>query len=599
HACIIFWSLGNESGYGRNHEAMAAIAHELDPGRPIHYEGAFHSEKLGFDMVSRMYPDIAGLEEDLRRNDDPRPQFLCEYAHAMGTGPGSLKEYTELFYKYPQMIGGCVWEWCDHSVREHLPDGREKFTYGGDHGEYPHDGNFCIDGLVSPDREPHSGLLELKQAYRPIVVRAVDPDSGRFRFINRMAHTDTGRYVMRWILLREGLPVMDGEIPAFVVEPLSTREFNIEYGVDFDEGGKEDRGRFDPVVPEYAVRFECILREENIWAPAGHEMGFDEFILQPGTRDLRTFETAGKIDMVRNGHLTVVTGNRFWMIFNRASGTIESWRAGDREILHDKRLPPPPGTGVQPQPPGPRIHLLRAFIDNDRFIGQEWKAAGYDRLWQQVRCVVESCDGTQMVVSVDSVLCPISLPPLFDVQTVYVVDRQGTLTVTVRLWPRKPDLPRLPRFGIRLNLRSTFREAKWFGLGPHEAYRDMCMSVRTGVYHMPVADMGEPRIFPQENGVRHGIRWFQLIDDRGYGLLVESGRVFSAAARRQTVEDLMAATHACDVPQRDMIELCLDHEMEGIGSQSCGQPPLLQYRLFCKPMTATFRLTPTRPNEGE
>lgn len=614
HPCIVFWSLGNESGYGRNHEAMATAARALDPDRPIHYEGAIHSGRRGFDMISRMYPDIAALEEELRRNDDPRPQFLCEYAHAMGTGPGSLKEYADLIFRYPQMAGGCVWEWCDHSLRQILPDGRERFTYGGDHGEYPHDGNFCVDGLVSPERIPHSGLLELKQAYRPVTVRAVDPVSGRFRIQNRMSFTGTDTLSLRWFLLREGVTVATGELEPTAVDPLSSQEIAINYGVDFSQeiptSASEEplelpgeiptfRPRIEAARPEYSVRIESRLANSTLWAPAGHETGFDEFILQPGRRYLAHTGPGGKLDMTRNGHLTVVTGHRFWILFNRETGTIESWRVGDREILYDKPIAPPDGSGCQPQPAGPRVSLLRAFIDNDRFIREEWKKAGYDRMWQEVRQVRETCGGAEAVFTVESVLCPVAGSPLFDVETVYTVDPHGTLSVTVRINPRRSGLPRLPRFGIRLSLRSVFQEVSWYGLGPGEAYRDMRLGARTGIWRRRIDEMEEPRIFPQENGLRHEIRWLRMHDERGWGLLVENGSVFSAAARRQTVEDLLHTAHACDLPRREMVELCLDQAMEGIGSQSCGQPPLPEYRLPCGPMEATFRITPFRPEDGE
>ena len=611
HPCVVFWSLGNESGYGRNHESMAKAARALDASRPLHYEGAVHAERRGFDMISRMYPDPILLEEELRKNEDPRPHFMCEYAHAMGTGPGSLKEYTDLIFRYPQLVGGCVWEWCDHAIREKRPDGRDRFTYGGDHGEYPHDDNFCVDGLVSPDRVPHAGLLELKQAYRPVVVYPVDPPAGRFRIVNRQAHSGTDGLQMSWVLLREGEPIAYGEVGDFSIEPLSERLITIEYGQDLRGSTFTDpplqvassdapafRAGIHAERPEYAVRFACVLRHPTLWAEEGYELGFDEFVIQPGQRLLLHEDPGGPVDLTHNAHLSIVTGRRFWIVFNRFSGTFESWRVGDREFLYDKAVPAREGTGMQPQPAGPRVSLLRAFIDNDRYLREEWKAAGYDRLWLEVRNVSETCDGTKAVFVVDAVLCPTSESPVFDLQTQYEVDRFGTLSVTVRLNPRRADLPRLPRFGIRLGLHNTFRHVSWYGLGPGEAYRDMKLGARTGVWTLPVAEMEEPRIVPQENGVRHEIRWLKMLDERGWGLLVENGGVFSAAARHYTVEDLIAATHHDDLVPRDFVELCLDHAMDGIGSHSCGHPPLPPYRLPCAPMEATFRLIPVRPEDA-
>lgn len=609
HPSVIFWSLGNESGFGRNIERMADAVRALDTLRPIHYEGADHTERRGFDVISLMYPSVRRLEEELRQSKETRPYFLCEYAHAMGTGPGSLREYTDLIFRYPQLAGGCVWEWCDHALYQTLPDGRVRHAYGGDHGEYPHDGNFCVDGLVSPERVPHTGLLEVKQAYRPLVVQPIDPPGGKFRIVNRRAHTDTKDLRLEWVMLREGLPVARGEVTDFDLAPQAEQVVIIEYGVDLTQTRNEGVPE-GPVAasarpfsahlladpPEYTVRFVCTTREDKNGIGAGHETGFDEFVIQPGRRALIYEDAGGPLDMTHNGHLSIVTGRRFWLVFNRFSGTFESWRVGDREYLYERRMIPPDGTGMQPQPAGPRVHLLRAFIDNDRRMAETWRQFGYDRLWQEVRKVREECDSTRAVFVVESVLCPLAASPLFDVETRYEINQQGTLAVTVRLHPRRLDLPRLPRFGIRLFLTGSFRNFSWFGLGPHEAYRDMKLSARTGVFQLPVDQLAVPRIKPQETGLRHDIRWLKMADERGWGLLVENGSVFAATAREQMTEDLLVTTHDLDVPTRDGVELLIDQAMDGIGSESCGHPPLPIYQLHSAPMQATFRLTPVRPD---
>jgi beta-galactosidase/beta-glucuronidase len=381
-------------------------------------------------MISRMYPDIAALEEELRKNDDPRPQFLCEYAHAMGTGPGSLKEYVEMIFPVSADGGRMRLEWCDHSLRQILPDGRERFTYGGDHGEYPHDGNFCVDGLVSPDRIPHSGLLELKQAYRPVTVRAVDPVSGRFRIQNRMSFTGTDTLSLRGFCCAEGVTVATGELEPTAVDPfvqpgdrhqlrsgLLTGDPDIGIRRTFGTAGRDPtfRPRIEAARPEYSVRIESRLANSTLWAPAGHETGFDEFILQPGRRYLAHTGPGGKLDMTRNGHLTVVTGHRFWILFNRETGTIESWRVGDPESCTINRSPRRTDRAASRSRQVPASRSCAPLSTMTGSLREEWKKAATTGCGRKsAKCVRPAGSGSG--VTVESVLCPVAGSPLFDVE---------------------------------------------------------------------------------------------------------------------------------------------------------------------------------------
>jgi beta-galactosidase/beta-glucuronidase len=425
-------------------------------------------------MISRMYPDPIWLEEELRKNEDPRPHFLCEYAHAMGTGPGSLKEYTDLIFRYPQLAGGCVWEWCDHAIREKRSDGRDRFTYGGDHGEFPHDGNFCVDGLVSPDRVPHSGLLELKQAYRPVVVYPVDPPAGRFRIANRQAHSGTGNLRMCWVLLCEGQPVTYGEVADFSLDPHGEKVITIDYGQDLMRANTVDpsfpfatsdtppfRTHIHAERPEYILRFECTLRNPTMWAEAGEETGFDEFVIQPGSRLPVHEDTGGQVDLTHNAHLSISPPE----ILDRVPPVhryVRVWRVGVASFRTTNR--PSPGRNRDAASTSLPTGIASAGrLSTMTVTYEDWKAAGYDRLWLEVRHVHETTTN-QAVFVVDAVLYRCG-KPCIRLQT-HRVDRYGHLIVTVRLNPRERS-SELRALGSAW-IAQPFRHVNWVWTGPGE-----------------------------------------------------------------------------------------------------------------------------------
>ena len=545
HPSVIMWSLGNEAGTGRNLEAMAGWTHDRDPGRPVHYEGDWDSAYV--DVYSRMYATHAEVDAIGRRAepvtrdpavDDHRrglPFVLCEYAHAMGNGPGGLLEYQQLFERYPRCQGGFVWEWIDHGIRQHTADGGEYFAYGGDFGEPVHDANFVLDGLVFADRTPSPGLLEFKAVVAPIRV-TVEP--ARVTVTNRHDFADTSFLRFEWSYEVEGRTVADGElaVPALAPQQSATMEL--------------------PPMPDATgeawLTVRAVVAADTSWAPAGHEVAFGQAqvaaVVEPGRRrsplDRAAFDADGTL--VRLGRLDVI---------------------------------------------GPRLDLWRAPTDNDHaFHGESietgWRALGLDRLTHRVIAREWSDDGLVVRTRVAAAATDVG------VLATYRWRQDGAaLVLTVDVRPDGAWSVPLPRLGLRMGLPASIDEVEWFGAGPGEAYADSRQAARIGRFRCAVDELQTPYPFPQENGNRHDVRWAELRGPDG-GLRVEGAPVIDLTVRRWTSEELDAARHLTDLVPGPHVWVNLDHAQNGLGTASCGPGVLPQYVLAAEPASWTVRLRP-------
>ena len=579
HPSIIMWSLGNESGYGPNHDAMAAWIRQSDPTRPIHYEGAGRAKVV--DVVSVMYPSVEALIKEGEAQDDPRPFFMCEYAHAMGNGSGNLKEYWQAIYAHPRLMGGCVWEWVDHGIRRKTADGREWFAYGGDFGDLPNDGNFCIDGLNFPDRIPHTGLIEYKKILEPVEVTPVDPGRGLVRIRNRYDFISLSHLEGRWELVREGSVVAEGNLPALDIPAGQESPVEIPLPVRLDALLETHPG-------EYWLNLSFRLAASTPWASRGHEVAWAQLPMpMPMSTPVTTATPAATPAIsalaeeppVLTPHETEtelrVAGEDFSLTWDKRQGGIKEWVYQGLPLILA----------------GPRVNLWRAPTDNDVHQAREWRRVGLDRL--QARLLSWEWRQTARAVQVraTTVLAGYSLAPVAQATVTYTIHATGDLLLALLLDPRR-DLPHLPRAGFELYLPEQFNRFTWYGRGPHESYPDRQESTRVGVYGGTVTEQHVPYIRPQENGNKTDVRWATITNLRGMGLLVAGMPLVNVTVHDYTGEDLVQARHDHELAHRPATVLNLDLRHGGLGSNSCGPGPLPAYQLQPQEMSLTVRLRP-------
>jgi beta-galactosidase len=561
HASVIAWSLGNESGTGVNLAAMAAWTKDRDPSRFLHYEGDWDSGYV--DVYSRMYADHAETEAIGRGAESPTtdpaldarrrglPFIQCEYAHAMGNGPGGLTEYQDLFHTYDRLHGGFVWEWIDHGITRTTEDGRSFYAYGGDFGEVLHDGNFITDGLVFPDRTPSPGLREYKKVIAPIEIEAFD-GGARARVRNRYAVLSTAGLVVRWDVEVDGEGVASGDVDLPDIAPGEVGEVDLSPAVAV--------ALPDAVDGEAWLNLRVRLGADTAWADAGHEIAWTQHLLRERAEALvRT--GGGGAERTEAGY--AVGPGRF-----DARGTLIG--LGDLPVT------------------GARLDLWRAPTDNDAGwddVAAAWRKVGLDRTEQRTVSVDVDGDRLRVVTHTMGAAVDVGMRAvwtwtatadglLLDVATEPI----GTWTTTV------------PRIGVRLGLPATLTDVTWFGLGPGEAYADTRRAPHVGRFDSTVADLQTPYVFPQENGNRADVRWAELRDGDGGGVGLRAPDLVDLTVRPWTSEDLDAGKHTTDLVPGEVTWVNLDAAQTGIGTNSCGPGVLAQHRLLAAPARITVEL---------
>jgi beta-galactosidase/beta-glucuronidase len=582
HPSVIFWSMGNESGYGSNHVQMIELTRRLDPSRLIHYCEAGWAEEV--DVLSTMYPPAYNIpeldREDLTPSDTSdrryslaewakaadRPFLMCEYAHAMGNGPGNFKEYWQLIEQNKSLLGGCVWEWVDHGILAESEDGRTFYAYGGDFGDYPNDGIFCVDGLNYPHRQPHTGLLELKQVIAPVHVEAVDMKNGSFRLINRQLFTDLSSLQGRWSVRRNGREVAWGRLPELDLAPGTGRLIELKLP-QIDQSA------------DWLLDFDFTQQADTLWAKAGFSVARTQFEL--GRARLKTVaaEELPGLHIEVNDDWLLVTGDAFSASFDLARGLLSDYTWMDMPMLQS----------------GPKAHLWRAPTDNDdgfAKISQRWKDAGLDRLQDRLDQCSWTLDNNRLIVRCRTIQAPPVIHPACTTEWTYTIYGDGTLRVDCQFLPRA-DLPYLPRLGNRWALSSELDQITWYGRGPQESYPDKKTAAFIGLYQAGLADLHEPYIRPQENGAHADTRIVALTNDLGAGLLFSGLSDFSFSAHDYSDEALTAADHD-DLLERDdeVTWLTIDAAQGGLGSNSCGPEPLPEYRLEPDPHQFSYFVRP-------
>lgn len=575
-ACVLIWSLGNESGYGRNFEEAGRWVKKYDPSRLLHYEGSvwvtdnYPNDASMLDLMSTMYAtpkwideyftgggEISPYHEQLiealtdpkdklpyvnflkdHLNSEKKPYIQCEFCHAMGNGPGDLEEYYEQIYRYDGFAGGFVWEWCDHAVYQgKAEDGRKRFGYGGDFGEYPHDGNFCMDGLVYPDRRPHTGLFELKQVARPVRAYAKDLKKGLLTLENRFDFTDLADLVgIRYEVKQNGETLASGELEVPSVRPGEQAEIQLDYTV--------------PRSGNCYLRLIYLQKKNLMLTREGHELGFDQFVLQEDFGMPLSVGSGKHVHFEENEREYVLTGEGFTYVFSRITGTFSSLKKEGRPEIREMAY-----------------NVFRAPVDNDRNIMEEWEKAGYPHSRTKVyETGLEAERGQVTIRTVLSIAAP-GIQPYLRLTASWTVDGEGKILLNLE-GAKEMNFPFLPRFGLRMKMEKDWDAVKYFGFGPYESYCDKHEASWMDVFETSVDALHEDYVKPQENGSHFHCRYLELAGENGW--YVTGRDPFSFNVSKYTIEELASKKHNYELEEVDHIAVCLDCGQSGMGSNACG-----------------------------
>jgi beta-galactosidase len=586
HPSVIFWSLGNESGYGPNHNAAAGYVRGADPSRLVHYEGAITSwgkqskgwlgGKLASDVVCPMYAQIVDLVKYAEQGKGDRPLIMCEYSHCMGNSNGNLADYFAVFEKYDCLQGGYLWEWIDHGIKQIAPDGRVYWAYGGDFGDVPNDANFCADGIVWPDRTPHPALYEFKYLAQPLQVEAVNLKQGRVRIRNKQNFIGLDWLRGEWELTADGATIQKGKLPALKIAPGGTCDLTLPIKPDQTPGEKH-------------LNFRFYQRKETLWAPAGFEVGWAQLAFP--SRQARKVAAAPKklsgVNAAETETSIRLQSGSVQAVFDKATGLLTKFGSGTNLLQR-----------------GPQLNIWRAATDNDcvkLFLEgkDEWYTAGKPLpVWLKLKlnevkyslgkiCLIRSKGGLPVIEIIHQVS---GRERWDDFQHIhrYLLSPSGELRVENIVKVGK-GLSDLPRIGVSLVLNPGLEQLEWFGRGPWENYPDRKASAMIGRYRSKVTEQYVPYIMPQEHGHKTDVRWLALTGNRS-GLKVQGESTLEFSVSHVTDNDLYAAFHTYELKPHSEVYLNIDTVMRGLGTASCGPDTLEQYKIMQRQFEFVYHL---------
>ena len=565
HPSVLIWSLGNEAGFGYAYQNAGRWTKEYDPTRLTHYESSTwdHSnrfDKSMLDLYSRMYATTEEVDSYFSEEGPKKPFIQCEFVHAMGNGPGDIEDYYQQIMKYDGFCGGFVWEWCDHAINQGVAEnGKTMYGYGGDFGEYPHDGNFCMDGLVYPDRTPHTGVYEWKNVVRPVRARLVDAHKVTLALKNMLDFTDMADAItLSYECKADGELLCSGEIAVPSTAPHAESEVTIPVTLP-------------KTAADCYLKLTYFTKTAHELVPVGHEVGFDQFLLsESAVHRLNTVTDEAAAPTVTEGdRFLTVSGEGFTYQYDTFTGIFSSLERGGETISMD-------------------YSIFRAPTDNDRNIREEWERANYHHSQTRTYTTEYAVDGQTVQITSTVNLCAVTVQSIMKFTVIWTIDGAGTITCKIDA-KRNTDMPYLPRFGVELTLPKSWQQVSYLGYGPQECYIDKHHLAWFDAFESTVEDMHEDYIKPQENGNHYHCRKASVGNGTN-GVTAYAATSFDFSVSNYSDYELAVKKHNYELEESDFVTMHLDYKNSGVGSNSCGPQLLPQYQMNDKEFEWEYQL---------
>ncbi|MFW5901172.1 MAG: glycoside hydrolase family 2 TIM barrel-domain containing protein [bacterium] len=560
HPSIIAWSLGNEAGMGDNHVDVSRWIRENEPTRPIYYrDGETH---WSLDILGNpSYPSFDDIREVGEKQLD-RPFIVGEYAHAMGNAGSNLQEFWRLFRKYPTVQGGFIWDWIDQGLLKETEDGESFFAYGGDYGYEPNDRNFCINGMVFPDRIPQPELYELKKCAQRIEIEPLDKTEGILKITNHYNFANLSRYQARWKLLENGDVIQQGALPEMDIPPGESKRITIPFDKPDIQSGSE-----------HHMELAFVLPEDNRWASQGHEVAWEQFEIpySPPFDEPLNLESLSRLLITEKVDQTVIKGSEFSLTIDKDQGTLTSFQYEDHSLIEQ----------------GPHLDLFAPILHNwnTHQVREEWRSL--DSLEHRKRSVrVERLKPQLARVAITNFYDLPNASGGFSSEMHYYIFGDGTIVLKNRVSPEGEVPETVPKIGMTLHLPDTYSQLSWYGLGPHETYPKRKISGRLGIYSARAEEQYVPFVLPQEHGNKSDTRWFTLTrgDEKGLGFFGLPSLNFSVHQH----DNIYEAQHPYELNETENVILDIDHRISDIdGRYELVQSQTYEYAVMLKPVINT------------
>lgn len=589
HPCVVIWSLGNEAGMGPNHAAMAGWIRQFDPQRPIHYEGArryvsskeflpltnnlryselerFPPDVEWVDVKSRMYDGIDGIYNLSQDPNDIRPTMLCEYVHSMGNSTGNYKEYWDTIYATDLLFGAFIWDYIDQGLKATADNGKSYWNYGGDYGDQPNDNNFCINGILNPDRTPHPAAYECKYVNQPIVIKGIDVANGKIQLSSRFNFSNLNEYAINWTLVENGKQIAAGEIGSVDLKPGETKTIDVDYGKFKASAGKD-----------YWLKISVCLAKDELWAKAGHEIAYQQLLVPTAPAEIQEVKIKGKPLTIAKGDQIVISNEALKVSIDATTGWINGFTSAGETIIKTAMVP----------------NFWRALTDND---SRGWRAQNRSAFWRTAAQDLKL--STLEIQDVDEYIKKVTVKKTIegkiDLTLVYTVFASGELAVNYSLKCHN-DLPPMLRVGMQFETAKEYETLSFYGKGPWENYIDRSKGALVGEYTGSIYDFTWDYIFPQENGYRTGVKWLSLENGKENGFLVSGAQELSTSVWPYTQQHLEEAKHIWEMTDDENNTVNIDLIQTGVGgndSWSGQAAPIEKYRLMPGDFQYSFVLSP-------